>query len=230
MVCVDRVPTAIERRRDISARIPKLMRGRNVVGAVIASVAPRVNIIWQSVLERCCEKGRVIWLNHKAKLGIPLTYPRPETLGADRLANACAAAALYGAPVIVADFGTAVTFDVITAKDGFIGGIIAPGIPLMFSYLSEKTALLPGIQPGPVRNMVGKNTHEAVRLGALWGYSGLVKSILGNLKTGLKGQKVKVCATGGYATWVLKGAGLRIPVDPLLTLKGLGRIFELNAV
>ena len=102
------------------------------------------------------------------------------------------------------------------------------GLPLMFSYLAEKTALLPHVGPGPIRHSAGRSTVEAMRMGALWGYRGLVREIVGELMKRLGNRKIAVCATGGYAQWVLRGSGMAIPVDPDLTLHGLARIYELN--
>lgn len=197
-------------------------------GAVLGSVVPRVNAAWTEALRRVNPRMKMITVGATLEFGVPVTYPKPRTIGADRLANACEAARRYGAPVIVADFGTAVTFDVVSRTKGYVGGVIAPGLMLMFSYLNEKAALLPAIVPGPVRHRVGRSTEEAMRLGARWGYRGLVREILGELKKGMREPGCPVCATGGYANWVLKGSGMRIPVDPDLTLCGLGRIYELN--
>lgn len=194
--------------------------------AVIASVKPGVNKRWEKFLRN---KGvsEILCVNHTVNLGIPVSYPKPETIGADRLANACEAAADYGTPVVVCDFGTALTFDIVTCKDGYVGGIICPGLPLMFDYLAEKTALLPHIKPVKTRHIVGKSTEEAMRIGAHLGYLGMVKEILAQLRKEL-GHHTKVCATGGFAKWVFEGWDHPIPVDQKLTLKGLARIAILN--
>ncbi len=194
--------------------------------AVIASVKPSVNARWKRFLK---EQGvqSVLQVSHKTELGIPVSYPKPEKIGADRLANACEAAATCGAPVVVCDFGTALTFDIVKKDEGYVGGIICPGLPLMFDYLSEKTALLPHIKPMKTSRVIGKSTAEAMRIGARIGYRGMVREILGDLKKEL-GRGMKVCATGGFAKWVLADFDESIPVDPNLTLKGLGRIGELN--
>jgi type III pantothenate kinase len=194
--------------------------------AVIASVKPGVNKRWEKFLKA---QGIVelIWVNHTVNLGVEITYPKPETIGADRLANACAAAADYGTPVVVCDFGTALTFDIIRKNEGYVGGIICPGLPLMFDYLAEKTALLPHIKPAKTAHVVGKSTEEAMRIGAHLGYLGMVKEILAQLRKEL-GRGTKVCATGGFAKWVFDGWEHPVPVDPQLTLKGLARIATLN--
>ncbi len=224
---MSRLPTAVRDPRRIRATLKRLAGGGRPAGVVLSSVVPAVNGLWRNAVRRnwgC----RMLSVSHRLKLGVPVTYPRPETIGADRLADACAAADRYGTPVIVADFGTAVTFDVVDRVKGYIGGVIAPGLPLMFDYLAEKTALLPRTTPGPIGHRAGKSTVEAMRMGAVWGYRGLVREILRELTKGLGGAGVKVCATGGYAEWVLRGSGLRVPVARDLTLYGLGRIYELN--
>lgn len=194
--------------------------------AVIASVKPGVNSRWTKFL-KTQGVSEILWVNHKVNLGIPVSYPKPETIGADRLANACEAAADYGMPVVVCDFGTALTFDIVKKKEGYVGGIICPGLPLMFDYLAEKTALLPHIKPVKTTHVVGQSTEEAMRIGAHLGYLGMVKEILTQLKKEL-GRNTKVCATGGFAKWVFEGWDHAVPVDPQLTLKGLARIAQLN--
>lgn len=194
--------------------------------AVIASVKPDVNDRWEALLR---EQGvaDILWVDHTVNLGIPVSYPEPETIGADRLANACEAAARYGVPSVVCDFGTALTFDILRRPGGYVGGIICPGLPLMFDYLAEKTALLPHVTPSVATGIIGRSTVEAMQIGAHWGYLGMVREIVGRLRKEL-GAEVPVCATGGYAAWVFEGWDGTIPVDPHLTLKGLARIGQLN--
>jgi len=196
--------------------------------AVMASVKPGVNARWKRFLK---EQGvqSILEVSHKTELGIPVSYPKPENIGADRLANACEAAATCGAPVVVCDFGTALTFDIVKKNEGYVGGIICPGLPLMFDYLAEKTELLPHIKPVKTPRVIGKSTAEAMRIGARIGYRGMVREILGDLKKEL-GQGMNVCATGGFAKWVLADFNGSISIDPNLTLKGLGRIGELNNI
>jgi len=194
--------------------------------AMIASVKPGVNKRWERFL-KAQGVADILWVNHTVNLGLPVSYPKPETIGADRLANACEAAATYGAPVVVCDFGTALTFDIVKKREGYVGGIICPGLPLMFDYLAEKTALLPHIKPIKTTHVVGKSTEDAMRIGAHLGYQGMVKEILAELKKEL-GRGTKVCATGGFAKWVFEGWDHSVPVDPHLTLKGLARIALIN--
>jgi type III pantothenate kinase len=194
--------------------------------AVIASVKPAVNDHWTQFLE---ERGvrEILWVNHTVNLGVSISYPKPENIGADRLANACEAAATCGAPVVVCDFGTALTFDIVKKGEGYVGGIICPGLPLMFDYLAEKTELLPHVKPVESDALIGKSTEQAMQIGAHYGYQGMVREILSRLKAEL-GADTRVCATGGFASMVFQGLEEPVPIDPHLTLKGLGRIGEMN--
>jgi type III pantothenate kinase len=207
--------------------VRSVAHGADLAGAAMASVVPAVNAIWKDAVRRVA--GRKLYLvTHRSELGVRVSYPEPASIGADRLANAAGGVERYGAPLIVADFGTAVTFDVVTKKEGYVGGVIAPGLPLMFQYMEEKTAKLPLIGPGPVRHAVGRSTEEAMRMGAQWGYRGLVREILGHLKKARGMAGARVVATGGHAGWIVKDMGVRMTVDPDLTLFGIGRIYDLN--
>ncbi len=213
----------LETSRTTVPSVQKLLSAYRAPRAVVASVAPQIEPAWMRALH-----VPTLWVRSKLNFGIPVTYPRPNTIGADRLANACGGVARYGAPLIVIDFGTAVTFDLVTLKGGYVGGVIAPGLPLMFSYLAEKTAKLPMVGPGPTPTRLGKSTEEAMRLGARWGYRGMVREIVAELMRRPELRKARLVATGGYADWVLHGFKPRMIVDHDLTLYGLGKISELN--
>lgn len=204
-----------------------LITARPVDGVVMASVVPPVNARWKRAL-RAAGLPDPLMVSHCIDIGIPVDYPCPETIGADRLANAAAAARLFGAPSVVCDFGTALTFDILHAERGYIGGIICPGLPLMFDYLAEKTALLPQVAPSKTRAVVGRNTQQAMQIGARLGYRGMVREILDALRQELACEKLPVCCTGGYAGWIFRDWDVEAVVDPKLTLKGLGIIGELN--
>jgi len=199
-----------------------------VAGAALCSVVPAANGVWLTQMRRLLG-CRPLVVTHKVELGVRVSYPRPATIGADRLANASGAIARYGAPTIVADFGTAVTFDVIVPRKGYVGGVIAPGLPLMTDYLYEKTALLPRIRLRGRFGAVGRSTAEAMRIGAKVGYRGMVREIVTHLTRGLKLKKVALCGTGGYAKWALEGLDMPFTIDADLTLFGISRIWELNA-
>ncbi len=155
---------------------------------------------------------------------ITLDYPQPETIGADRLADAVGAVSQYGAPVLVMDFGTALTAAVVTADRVWRGGVIAPGFPLMRDYLFERTAKLPRMELGTGKApKIGRSTEEAMRFGALVGYRGMVREIVAELTKNFK-TNFKLVATGGFAKWALKSLDLPFVIDPTLTLYGTGLI------
>ena len=160
---------------------------------------------------------------------LTLDYPHPETIGADRLCDAAAAVSRYGAPVLVMDFGTALTAAIVTRDRVWRGGVIAPGFPLMRDYLFERTAKLPRMEMGTGRApKIGRSTEEAMRFGALVGYRGMVREIVTTLRANFK-EDFRLVATGGFAKWVLKDLDLPFTVDPTLTLYGAGVIYRARA-
>ena len=156
--------------------------------------------------------------------GLTLDYPKPATIGADRLADAAGAVSRYGAPVMVVDFGTALTAAVVTRDRVWRGGVIAPGFPLMRDYLFERTAKLPRMSIGSGRApKIGRSTVGAMRFGAIVGYRGMVREIVGELRKNF-GEGIRLVATGGFAKWALRDIGLGFTVDPTLTLYGAGLV------
>jgi type III pantothenate kinase len=222
-----RVPTTARDPDALLLLVRRWLGRRKIADAVLSTVVPAVRPLWRKV---CGALGanNPLDVNHKLKLGVKISYPHPTSIGADRLANAAGVVARYGAPAIVVDFGTATTFDVISAKRGYIGGIIAPGLALMFDYLAERTALLPHLHMMATHGYVGRSTAQAMQLGARWGYRGLTREILAELARGLGEKPVRLIATGGLAGRIVRGARLGLTVDSDLTLYGLGRIYALN--
>ena len=159
-----------------------------------------------------------------------IDYPRPETIGPDRLANAVAVRKHFGAPAVVVDFGTAVTFDVVDRAGNYIGGIITPGLAAMTDYLHEKTALLPRIKIREVRSAVGKSTEQAMLIGTVHGYRGLVRELIAELKRELKAKNLPVVATGGYAELIAAKLPEITAVKPNLTLEGLRLVWQATKV
>ena len=171
----------------------------------------------------------VLWLDWKLKLGVAINYPTPQSIGADRLANAAAVAELYGWPAIVIDFGTAVTFDVLSEAGSYIGGVIAPGLEAVTDYLYQRTALLPRVSLKEPRRTVGKSTVEAMRAGAIFGYRGLIREILAQIKAEqFPRKKVATIATGGYARFIASQLREVAVIHPHLTLEGLRIVGNLN--
>lgn len=165
-------------------------------------------------------------LNSETLRGVGVHYPKPKTIGPDRLANALAVNSLYGAPALVVDFGTAVTFDVVDQSGNYVGGIIAPGLSAMTDYLHEKTALLPKIKIREPGGVIGKNTEQAMLIGAVHGYRGLIRGLIAELKRELKTRRLPVVATGGYAELIAEGMPEINEVRPNLTLEGLRMAWE----
>lgn len=198
--------------------------GSRADGAVLGSVVPAVNAAWRALVRQV---AGVPLLVVRAGLPMPVRvdYPRPRTIGADRLANACGGVTRHGAPLIVADFGTGLTFDIITADRRYVGGVIAPGLPLMTDYLYERTALLPHIKLGGRCPRIGRSTRGAMRIGAHIGYRGMVREIVNYLLPSFR-ETPHLCATGGFAQWAIQGLDLPFTIDQTLTLFGLGCIFE----
>ncbi len=192
--------------------------------AVISSVVPRT----EKSLRKFLGKKRVLHVGPKLNLGVGIDYPKPATIGADRLANA-AAVSLVGNPAVVVDFGTAVTFDIISAANKYIGGVIAPGLQVMTDYLYHRTALLPRIDLTEPVSAIGKSTRGAMLAGAIFGYRGMVKQILQEIQRelGISGN-LKVVATGGYAELIAAKLPEIHEVHPHLTLEGLRVIATLN--
>jgi type III pantothenate kinase len=221
---VDR-PQRIATAKLTSGFLRALVRNRKIDMFVVSSVVPKKD----REVRRASGKTRVLRLNSKVNLGVGIDYPEPKTIGADRLANAAAVTALYGWPAIVVDFGTAVTFDIISAKKDYIGGVIAPGLEAMTNFLYQRTALLPKLSLSEPRSAVGRSTIGAMRAGAIFGYRGLVREILARIKgERFPRSAVKVVATGGYAQLI----AARLPevdaVHPNLTLEGLRIVANLN--
>ncbi len=189
-------------------------------GVALCSVVPHATpLVHQTA--RALWKLNVFELTPKTLCGVGIDYPKPHTIGPDRLANAVAARHHFGAPVVVLDFGTAVTFDVVDAHGNYIGGVIAPGLAAMTDYLHEKTALLPRIKIHEIKTSIGKSTGEAMLVGAVHGYRGLVRELIGELKRELKVKRLPVVATGGYAKLMASKLPEISAVEPNLTLEGL---------
>lgn len=201
----------------------RFVRKRALKAVAICSVVPRLN----SKLTRTIQKQWGLsphFLTAASLRGVGIDYLSPQTIGPDRLANALAVKMKYGAPSVVVDFGTAVTFDVVNAEGNYSGGIIAPGLSAMTEYLHEKTALLPKIKIREVRAIVGKNTEEAMLIGAVHGYRGLVQHLLHELRLFLRDPHLPVVATGGDARLIAAKLQGITAIDEGLTLEGL-RLF-----
>lgn len=206
-------------------RLEKILNARRVKMIMVSSVVPTKN----AAIKRAAGRTRALFLSGKLDLGVGVDYPAPHSIGADRLANAAAVAKLYGAPAIVVDFGTAVTFDVVSTAGDYVGGVIAPGLEAMTNFLYQRTALLPKLTLREPRSAIGKTTRAAMMAGAVFGYRGLVREILLRIcAESFPRHKPKVVATGGYAHLIARGLREIKSVHPNLTLEGLRIIANRN--
>ncbi|MBI5801060.1 MAG: type III pantothenate kinase [Verrucomicrobia bacterium] len=160
--------------------------------------------------------------------GVGINYPQPNRIGPDRLANAVALRHHFGAPSVAVAFGTALAFDVVDAQGDYVGGIIAPGLAAMTDYLHDKTALLPRITIRETSSVIGKSTREAMLIGAVHGYRGLVRELILELKRELACRRLPVVATGGYAELIAAKLPEITAVEPNLTLEGLRLVWLAN--
>lgn len=214
----------IAHRTACAEALGKIAHRVSLDGAMIATVVPSALSPWKRLVASelgCTAKV----LDHRSALPVKIDYPLPATIGADRLADAAGAVVRYGAPVLICDFGTALTFDVVMPDRRYVGGAICPGLPLMSDYLHDRTAKLPRVSFGGRTPAIGRSTEAAMKLGAQVGYRGIVREITAHLRQAA-GCTFRLVATGGFAAWALKGSGLDFTIDPTLTLFGIGVAFD----
>jgi type III pantothenate kinase len=203
------------------AAVKRAIRSFKFDHVLVGSVVPKKTLIFRNLFGRTMKE-----VSPHLDLGIGIDFSDPHGIGADRLANAVGVSTRYGFPAIVVDFGTAVTFDVISRKGAYEGGVIAPGLGLMVDYMYQRTALLPKIDLEEPVSAIGKTTRDAMLAGAVYGYRGLVRRIVTEIVAVLDG-KARIIATGSYADLIAaKLPELQI-VDLDLTLEGL-RIIALR--
>jgi type III pantothenate kinase len=167
-------------------------------------------------------------LSAQVNSGLRILLDQPEQVGADRLANAAAVAALYGSPAIAVDLGTATKFEAVERGGVYRGGAIAPGILLARDALISKAALLPQVEIAPPPSPIGTNTADAVRSGTFWGYVSLVEAMIARIKPSLGGHGVRVVATGGLTPLIRKYVPLIDLYAETLTLDGIRILYEFN--
>ena len=198
-----------------------------VTGVVIASVVPTINPALVEASRRYL-KCEPVMVGPGVKTSVRIRYENPRDVGADRIANALAAYTKYGGPVVVIDFGTAVTYDAIDADGDYLGGAIAPGIEISLDALVSHTAMLRRVEAVAPDSIIGRNTINSIQSGLVWGFvaqvEGMVKRMVDEL-----GGRARVIATGGQAPLVAGLTSVIEATDPLLTLEGLRLIYAQNS-
>ncbi len=197
----------------------------NIDGIVIGSVSPGLNYTMDRMIRTYLWKAP-LFVNHTLKTGLTIAYQPPQSLGADRIANAVGAYHLYGGPCITVDFGTATTFGVVTENGTFLGGAIAPGIRVSTDALVSRAAQLHRFDFKTPSKAVADNTLGALQAGVMYGFSGLADNIIHRMKQEI--GEARVIATGGMSDVIAGDSQAIDVVDKLLTLKGLQIIYEKN--
>jgi type III pantothenate kinase len=199
----------------------------DVNGSIVSSTVPQLSEQWTLMSERYLRE-RMLVVGPTIRTGMPIRIDNPREVGADRLVNAVAAYERVHDTCVVVDFGTAITYDAVSAAGEYLGGIITPGAEISIDALYERAAKLPKVELAEPRSLIGKSTVDAIRSGIVYGFAGQVEGIVTRLRHEL-GASTCVIATGGLA-------GLLVPfiretiddVDDLLTLTGLRLIWERN--
>lgn len=203
-------------------------KAKDVSGIIISSVAPSLNY----TIEHMCEyyfNLSPIMVSHKINLGMNIIYSPPQDLGTDRIVNCVAAKQKYGYPCLIVDFGSATTFNLISNKGDFIGGVIAPGIKLSAEALTNTAAKLPRIELSTPSSVVGISTVTNMQSGVIYGFRGLVEGIISLIKKECGYSKLKVVATGGMSEIIVAGGSTIFDtIDRTLSLEGLKYLYKLN--
>jgi len=199
---------------------------KDISAIAVASVVPPLTTTFTEMCRRVLKRDPLV-VTHEINLGVKVRTDYPAEVGADRILNALATHRLHGCPAIVVDFGTATTFDAISAEGDYLGGSIAPGLGIAAEALFSRTAKLPRIELVAPPAAIGRNTVHCMQSGLVLGYVGLIEGLVKRIRAELGGQ-ARVIGTGGLAPVLAKETSVIEVVDPMLTLEGLRLIYELN--
>ncbi len=216
---------------ELGARLRSLLELRDLGFAdldasILSSTVPQLRPEWTAMASR--------YLGHEmpvvgpgVRTGMPIRMDNPREVGADRLVNAVAAYERVAGACVIVDFGTAITYDIVSDEGEYVGGIIGPGVEISMEALTSRAAAIPRIDLTPPRTLIGKSTVEAIRSGIIYGFAAQVDGMLTRLRDEL-GDEVEAIATGGLAGAIVPFCEMIDDVDPLLTLKGLRIIWQRN--
>jgi type III pantothenate kinase len=195
-------------------------------GVAVASVVPPLTSVLVALSRQHLGHDPLV-IEPGVRTGMPILYEPPGDVGADRIVNGVAAFAAYGGPVIVVDFGTATTFDVVTRKGEYLGGVICPGIGISADALFQRAARLPRVDVKNPGRVIGRSTVGSIQSGLYFGYAGMVEGMIGRIRAELQ-EPARAVATGGLAETLAASIPSIEAVDPVLTLTGLRLIWERN--
>jgi len=200
-------------------------RTAEITDGIVSSVVPPLLPIWERVCEKLFDRAPLV-VGPGIRTGMPVRYENPREVGADRIVNSVAAYELFGGPIISVDFGTATTFDCVSGQGEYMGGAIFPGIQISMEALFQRTALLHRVELLRPKSVIGKTTTGALQSGLLFGYAGMVDSMVERIRAEL--GDARVIATGGLAHRIASESSTIERVEPFLTLEGLRILFEKN--
>jgi type III pantothenate kinase len=217
---------------ELGAALRSLLELRGVTledldASIVSSTVPQLGPEWATMAGRYLSHEMLV-VGPGIRTGMAIRYDNPREIGADRLVNAVAAFDKVHGAVVVVDFGTAITYDPVSADGEYLGGIITPGIEISIEALTTRAAALPKIDIAPPRSLIGKSTVDAIRSGIVYGFAGQVDAIVRRLRAEL-GEETETIATGGLAGQIVPFTETIDEVDDLLTLTGLKLLHERNA-
>lgn len=216
---------------ELAVRVSSLLALRamdldSIDASIASSVVPRLSPEYARMCERYLGAACMM-VGPGVRTGMAVRLDNPHELGADRLVNAVAAHQRYGGPCAVVDFGTAITFDAISAEGEYLGGVIAPGVQISMEALSERAARLPKVDLAEPSGVIGRTTQASLQSGMVYGFAGAIDAIAGRIRAEL-GPETSFVATGGMAAAIVPYCDLIEEIDDLLTLTGLRLIWEMN--
>jgi type III pantothenate kinase len=216
---------------ELGAALRSLLELRGVTledldASIVSSTVPQLGLEWTTMASRYLSHEMLV-AGPGIRTGMAIRYDNPREIGADRLVNAVAAFEKVNGAVVVVDFGTAITYDPVSAEGEYLGGIITPGVEISMEALTSRAAALPRVEIAPPRALIGKSTVEAIRSGIVYGFAGQVDAIVRRLRAEL-GEETETIATGGLAGHIVPFTETIDEVDDLLTLRGLKLLHERN--